>query len=70
VQHRPAAHSQLIATVRGGSTTLGSRAATVPRDPTTRCCAVHVSDVAGRQDMTTSMPLKTSFASTRQWDPM
>jgi hypothetical protein len=70
VQRRPAAHSWWIATVRGGSVTLGSRAATVPSDPTTQCHVAHASDAAGRQDVTTSMPLKTPFASPRRQDPM
>jgi hypothetical protein len=46
VQRRPTARSQWVATVRGGSITLGSRAATVPSDPTTRRNTVHVSDMA------------------------
>jgi hypothetical protein len=47
-QHRPAARTQYVATVRSGSTTLGSRAATVSSDLTTRCRAGHASDVARR----------------------
>jgi hypothetical protein len=70
VQCRPTAHSQWIATVRDGSTTLGSRAATVPSDPTTQCRVVHASDMVSRQYVTVPMPLKTSFASPRQRDPM
>jgi hypothetical protein len=53
---------------RGGSTTLGNRAATVSSDPTTRRHAAHASDVTARQDVTASIPLKTSFASPRQLD--
>jgi hypothetical protein len=70
VHRRPVAHSQWIATVQGGSTTPDSCAATVSNAPTTQRRAAHASDMAGRQDMMTSMPLKISFASPRQRDPM
>jgi hypothetical protein len=65
VQHRPATRSQWIATVRSDSTTLGSRAATMPSDPTTP-----VSDMVRRQDVMASMPLKTSFASPSRQGPI
>jgi hypothetical protein len=69
-QRRPAARTQFVAIVRSGSTTLGSCAATVSSDPTTWRRAGHASDVARRQDVTTSMLLKTSFASPSWQDPI
>jgi hypothetical protein len=70
VHRRPVAHSRWIATVLGGSIALCSRATIVPSDPTTRRHAVYANNVAGLQDATASIPLKTSFTSYSRHDPI
>jgi hypothetical protein len=50
-QRRPTACTKYVAIVRSGPTTLGSRAATVPSDPTAWRGVEHASNVARRDNI-------------------